>query len=129
MTTTVLPAASGFGAVVTGLDLSRPLPAATLAAVKAAFAAHAVLSFPGQPLDLDGQEAFTRQFGDFGEDPFIKPLPGRPHILELRRAADETAPNFGAGWHSDWSAATRCSPIAPLLMRRCRRPSGGCATG
>ena len=52
MTTTVLPAASGFGAVVTGLDLSRPLPAATLAAVKAAFAAHAVLSFPGQPLDL-----------------------------------------------------------------------------
>ena len=34
MTITVLPAASGFGAVVTGLDLSRPLPAAMATAVR-----------------------------------------------------------------------------------------------
>jgi taurine dioxygenase len=114
----------GFGAIVTGVDLSRPLPAPTLAAVKNAWAAHAVLSFPGQPLSLDAQEAFTRQFGDFGEDPFIKPLPGRPHILELRREADETAPNFGAGWHSDWSFQLH-PPAATILHGKIIPPVGG----
>jgi taurine dioxygenase len=115
---------SGFGATVTGVDLSRPLHADTLAAVKAAWAAHAVLSFPDQPLTLDQQEEFTRQFGDFGEDPFIKSLPGRPHILELRREADETAPNFGAGWHSDWSFQPH-PPAATILHGKVIPPVGG----
>ncbi len=120
----VTPQPSGFGASVTGIDLSAPLPADALAAVKAAWAAHAVLSFPGQPLSLDQQEAFTRQFGDFGEDPFIAPLPGRPHILELRREADETAPNFGAGWHSDWSFQVQ-PPAATILHGKIIPPVGG----
>ncbi len=124
MTITVTPQPSGFGATVTGLDLSRPLPAETLAAVKSAWAAHAVLSFPGQPLSLDAQEAFTLQFGEFGADPFIKPLPGRPHILELRREADETAPNFGAAWHSDWSFQPQ-PPAATILHGQTIPPVGG----
>ena len=124
MTITVTPRPSGFGATVTGLDLSRPLPPETLAAVKAAWAAHGVLSFPGQPLDLDQQEAFTLQFGDFGSDPFIKPLPGRPHILELRREAGETTPNFGAGWHSDWSFQPE-PPAATILHGKIIPPVGG----
>ncbi|WP_426163509.1 TauD/TfdA dioxygenase family protein [Sandarakinorhabdus sp. DWP1-3-1] len=115
---------SGFGATVTGVDLSRPLPPEDLAAIRAAWAAHAVLSFPGQPLTLDAQEALTLQFGDFGEDPFIKPLPGRPHILELRREADETAPNFGAGWHSDWSFQPQ-PPAATILHGKVIPPIGG----
>ena len=124
MTLQVAAMASGFGATVTGLDLAAPLPAATLAAVKTAFAAHGVLSFPGQPLTLDQQEGFTRQFGAFGVDPFIKPLPGRPHILELRREADETAPNFGAGWHSDWSFQHE-PPAATILHGKIIPPVGG----
>ena len=124
MTVQVAPSESGFGAIVTGLDLAAPLPATTLAATKAAFASHAVLSFPGQPLTLDQQEAFTQQFGDFGDDPFIKPFPGRPHIHELRRAADETAPNFGAGWHSDWSFQ-REPPAATILHGKIIPPVGG----
>ncbi len=124
MTITVTPQPSGFGATVTGLDLSHPLPPETLAAVKSAWAAHAVLSFPGQPLSLDAQEAFTLQFGEFGADPFIKPLPGRPHILELRREADETAPNFGAAWHSDWSFQPQ-PPAATILHGQTIPPVGG----
>ncbi len=38
--------ASGFGAEITGVDLSRPLPPAVLEGVKAAFAAHSVVWFP-----------------------------------------------------------------------------------
>ena len=124
MSLVVAPAARGFGATVTGLDLSRPLPPATLAAVEAAWAAHAVLSFPGQPLDLDAQETLTRSLGEFGHDPFIEALPGHPHILELRREASETAPNFGAAWHSDWSFQ-RTPPAATMLHAKIVPPVGG----
>ena len=99
----VRPEPSGFGAEITGLDLTRPLDGKALAEVKAAWARHAVVAFPDQPLTLEQLEAFTLQIGPFGEDPFIKPMPGHPNVLELRREPDEKATNFGAGWHSDWS--------------------------
>ena len=120
----VAPEPTGFGAAVTGLDLTAPMPAQTLAEVKAAWARHAVVRFPDQPLDLDQLEAFTRQMGSFGDDPFIKPMPGRPNVLELRREADEKAPNFGAGWHSDWSFQA-APPAATLLRSEVVPPVGG----
>lgn len=120
----VKPNPSGFGAEITGLDLSRPLPPAQLAAVKQAFADHAVVWFPDQPLTHDELEAFTLQIGPFGVDPFIKPMEGRPHILELRREANETARNFGAGWHSDWSFQDT-PPAATLLHSKMTPPVGG----
>jgi taurine dioxygenase len=121
---TVAPEASGFGATVTGLDLSRPLPADVLAEVKAAWAAHSVLSFPDQPLSLEALEAFTQAIGPFGHDPFIAPMPGHPNVLELRREADEKATNFGAGWHSDWSFQPE-PPAATLLRSEVVPPVGG----
>src|ERR1700685_2774228 len=99
----VQPNPTAFGAEVRGLDLSEPLPAATLAAVKAAFLAHGVLWFPEQPLSHDQLEAFTLQFGEFGWDPYVAPLADRPHILEVRRETDEKVAPFGGFWHSDWS--------------------------
>lgn len=121
---TVTPNQSGFGAEVTGLDLSRPLPPATLEAVKAAFLAHGVLWFPDQPLDHDQLEAFTLQFGDFGWDPYIAPLEDRPHILEVRREADEKTTVFGGGWHSDWSFQVT-PPAATILHAKVVPPVGG----
>ncbi len=121
---TVTPQPSGFGAQVTGLDLSRPLDAATLGQVKDAWARHAVLAFPGQPLSLEALEAFTLQIGPFGVDPFIKPMPGHPNVLELRREPDETSKNFGAGWHSDWSFQKE-PPAATLLRSEVTPPVGG----
>jgi len=121
---TVTPEASGFGATVTGLDLSRPLAPAALEEVKAAWARHAVLSFPDQPLSLEALEAFTQAIGPFGDDPFIAPMPGHPNVLELRREADEKATNFGAGWHSDWSFQPQ-PPAATLLRSQVVPPVGG----
>lgn len=120
----VQPAASGFGARIEGVDLSRPLSAEVLAEVKAAWARHAVVSFPDQPLSLDELEAFTLQMGPFGVDPFIAPMPGRPNVLELRREPDEKATNFGAGWHSDWSFQAR-PPAATILHGQVIPPVGG----
>jgi taurine dioxygenase len=121
---TITPNESGFGAEVTGLDLARPLPPQTLAAVKAAFLAHGVLWYPDQPLGHDQLEAFTLQFGAFGWDPYIAPLADRPHILEVRREADEKTTVFGGGWHSDWSFQ-ETPPAATILHAKVVPPVGG----
>lgn len=115
---------SGFGAEITGLDLSRPLPLEVLTRVKQAFVDHSVIWFPDQPLDHDQLEAFTLQFGAFGEDPYVKPLADRPHILEVRREPDETASVFGGAWHSDWSFQPR-PPAATVLHAKVVPPTGG----
>lgn len=120
----VSPQPSGFGAEITGVDLSRPLTQEALAEVKAAWARHAVVAFPDQPLTLEALEAFTQQIGPFGEDPFIKPMPGHPNVLELRREPDEKATNFGAGWHSDWSFQPE-PPAATILRSEVVPPVGG----
>ena len=116
--------ASGFGARITGVDLSQPLDPRDLEDVRAAWARHAVVCFPGQPLSLDALEAFTLQIGPFGKDPYIEPMPGRPNVLELRRQPDEKASNFGAGWHSDWSFL-ETPPAATLLRAQTIPPVGG----
>jgi taurine dioxygenase len=91
------------GARVTGVDLSRPLDADTVAGLRAVWLEHHVLVFPDQALDDDDLERFTRCFGGFGDDPFIAPIPGREHVVAVRRRADETSPLFAETWHSDWS--------------------------
>jgi taurine dioxygenase len=123
-TITVTPQPTGFGAEITGLDLTGPLPAPVLAEVRAAWARHAVVAFPDQPLSLDQLEAFTLSMGGFGKDPFIKPMAGHPNVLELRREPDEKATNFGAGWHSDWSFQ-EAPPAATLLRSEVVPPVGG----
>ncbi|HZZ87189.1 MAG TPA: TauD/TfdA family dioxygenase, partial [Caulobacteraceae bacterium] len=120
----IQPNATGFGAEVTGLYLSRPLPAPTLEAVKAAFLAHGVLWFPDQPLTHDQLEAFTLQLGAFGWDPYVAPLADRPHIMEVRRDADEKSSPFGSFWHSDWSFQ-ETPPAATLLHAKVVPPVGG----
>jgi taurine dioxygenase len=115
---------SGFGARVTGLDLSKPLPEVTLAELRKAWAEHAVLSFPGQPLAHEELEAFSRQIGPFGVDPFADPIEGHPHILEVRRNPDEQVTPFGAAWHSDWSFQER-PPSATILHAKVVPPAGG----
>ena len=123
-TIAVKPEPSGFGARIEGCDLSAPLAPAQLSEVKAAWAAHAVVAFPNQPLSLEALEAFTLQMGGFGEDPFVKPMAGHPNVLELRREPDEKATNFGAGWHSDWSFQDQ-PPAATILRSEVTPPVGG----
>jgi taurine dioxygenase len=115
---------SGFGAEISGLDLSRPLPAETLAEVKAAFAAHGVVAFPDQPLSLDELEAFTLQIGPFGDDPYVAPMPGHPNVLEVRREPSEKLTPFGGAWHSDWSFQD-APPAATILRAAVIPPVGG----
>lgn len=121
---TVNPRDGGFGAEITGIDISNPLPPHDLAVVRDAWAKHSVLFFPDQPLTVEQQEMFTLQFGDFGVDPFVKAMADHPHVLELRREPDEKAIGFGAAWHSDWSFQER-PPSATILHSKVTPPVGG----
>ena len=121
---TVRPNPSGFGAEIVGVDLSRPLDPGDLALVKQAWTAHSVVWFPDQPLNHTQLEVVTLQFGDFGHDPYLTGLEERPHIVEVRRNADETSSPFGAAWHSDWSFQ-ETPPAATLLHAKVVPPLGG----
>ena len=54
------------GAEIRGVDLSKPLDADTLAAIKDAWHEHIVLLFRDQDIDTDQQIAFAEHFGDVG---------------------------------------------------------------
>ena len=119
-------AASGqaCGAIVTGVDLTRPLDDETVASIRAAWLEHHVLSFPGQAMTDDDLERFTLYFGGFGDDPYIAPIPGREHVIAVRRTADETAPLFAENFHSDWSFQAR-PPAGTCLRSVVVPPTGG----
>ena len=114
----------GFGAVVTGVDLSQPLPSELADSILQIWAERSVLVFPNQTLDHAQLEAFTLCLGEFGTDPFIESMPNHPNILELRREPDEKASNFGAAWHSDWSFQP-CPPSGTILHAKVVPPVGG----
>lgn len=121
---TVTPSGAALGARITGVDLSKPLEQDTVRAIRRAWLDHLVLAFPNQPMSHDDLERFSQYFGPFGEDPFIAPLPERPHIIEVRREADEKASVFAAVWHSDWSFQ-ETPPAATILHGKVIPPVGG----
>lgn len=120
----VEPSGQACGAAVTGVDLSKPLAPEDVAAIRAAWLRHHVLSFPDQNISDDDLERFTIAFGGFGHDPFIAPIPGRSHIIAVKRKADETSPLFAENWHSDWSFQAR-PPAGTCLYGITIPPVGG----
>ena len=123
-TITVTPSGQACGASVTGLDLGAPLSVQQVAEIRAAWLEHHVLAFPDQILSDDDQEAFTVAFGGFGDDPFIAPIPGRKHVIAVKRLANETSPIFAEAWHSDWSFQAR-PPAGTCLYGITIPPVGG----
>jgi alpha-ketoglutarate-dependent 2,4-dichlorophenoxyacetate dioxygenase len=63
MSLTITPLHPGFAGDVTGIDLTRPLTPAQVAAIEAGMDRYAVLIFHDQQFDDDTQLAFSRNFG------------------------------------------------------------------
>jgi len=120
----VTPGDQACGASVTGVDLTQPLSPETVADIRAAWLEHHVLAFPDQAMSDDDLERFTLYFGPFGDDPFIAPIPGRDHIIAVKRMADETAPIFAEAWHTDWSFQ-KTPPAGTCLFGITIPPEGG----
>jgi taurine dioxygenase len=73
-TITVRPLSPALGAEIQGVDLSRPLDEATVAAIRRAWTDHLVLLFRDQNLSEEDQVRFARHFGDLQQRPRPKDL-------------------------------------------------------
>ena len=94
----VRPLSPVIGAEVRGLDLSAPLGAATVAAVRAALNAHHVVFFREQELTPEAQVAFAGQFGEVTEaHPVIPSIDAHPKVLAIDAARGDKA----SWWHTD----------------------------
>jgi len=124
MALNVTPSDQACGATVTGIDLTKPLSGEEVAEIRGLWLQHHVLAFSNQKLTDDQLEAYTLQFGPFGDDPFIAPIPGREHIIAVKRTANETAPIFAETWHTDWSFQV-IPPAGTCLYGITIPPSGG----
>ncbi len=123
MSLAVRAAAHEFGAEITGVDLNA-LDDETVAEIRAAWLAHEVVCFPDQRMSHEQLAAFTLRIGPFGDDPYVAPIPGHEHIIEIRREPDEAVAPFGTAWHSDWSFLPE-PPAATLLHAKVVPPVGG----
>jgi taurine dioxygenase len=94
------PIAGSLGAVVTGVDLSSPMDAHTLAELRAALLDHLVIFFRDQDLTPATQLAFARHWGEIHLHPFMAGMPDQPEVLEIRKTPADKR-NFGGSWHTD----------------------------
>jgi taurine dioxygenase len=124
MSLTITPSGRACGATVTGVDLTQALAPESVIAIRQAWLEHHILAFPNQAMTDNDLERFTIAFGGFGDDPFIAPIAGRKNIIALTRKADETAPVFAGGWHTDWSFLEE-PPAGTCLFGITIPPTGG----
>ncbi len=120
----VTPQDAPSGAIIDGIDLSRPISPAASAEIRALWLRHQVLGFRGQAMALDDLERFALTIGPFGSDPYFRAVPGHPHVAQVRRDADETSSLFAESWHSDWSFLA-APPAATVLYGDVIPPLGG----
>ena len=119
----VHPVAGALGAEISGVDLSRPLSEATIAALRRAWLEHLVVFFRDQALSPAQFLAFGRRFGEVIEYPFVKGLDDYPEIIPVLKLEHERV-NFGGVWHSD-TAYLDVPPMASMLVAREIPPFGG----
>lgn len=123
-TINVRPSGQACGAEITGIDLTEPLGAEDVRAIRDIWLEHHVVSFPNQNLTDDDLERFALYFGNFGDDGFFAPIEGREHIAAVLREAEDTNPIFADVWHSDWSFQ-ESPPSATVLYGIDIPPVGG----
>lgn len=123
----IAPLSSHTGAEVKGLDLRRPVDAATRARLNAAFVAHSVLVFRDQHLAPAEMLAAAQLFGEvfaqhnprfaLPECPLVHTISNQDSYPDGRRYIP------GEGWHTDHSNAEY--PPKATILHAVRLPSCG----
>jgi len=116
------------GAEIHGLDISKPLDAATRDALRAAVVKHKVVFFRDQRLDNESQTAFAAQFGK----PYIHPSPNRDRNIatihqiaakDFKQVEFHDYTKRGDVYHSDTS--WRLDPTWGAVLRALSLPELG----
>ena len=109
----VEPLTPTIGAVVSGVDLTEPVDDALLSEIHAAWMAHLVLFFRGQPMSPEQHLAFGRRFGELHIHPAAPYAHDTPELMVIHTDKDSFR-NNGERWHSDVSADEE-PPMGSLL--------------
>ena len=117
------PIAGALGAEISGIDLSRPLDADSVAEMRQALLDHLVIFFRDQELTPDSFLAFAEAFGTPMEYPLLKGIAGYPTINEIIKLEHERT-NFGGMWHSD-TTYLDIPPMGSMLHALEVPPQGG----
>jgi alpha-ketoglutarate-dependent 2,4-dichlorophenoxyacetate dioxygenase len=139
MAMTVVPVTPSFAAEIGDVDLSKPIEAADVAAIKDAFTTYAVLIFPDQHLSQDQHLDFAKHFGPLETTIGVyrkdTPLRLRKEFADVSNLApnnevwgkDSRTRMFQLAnriWHTD-SSFKRLPALASLLYARSIAPVGG----
>jgi taurine dioxygenase len=119
----VAPVAPVIGVTVSGVDMTKAIPAPQVEDLSQALANHNVLFFRDQPkLTPEQQIAFARNFGALHVHPAAPAMADHPEIFVIH-TTEKSQVNNGSGWHSDVS----CDEEPPLgtMLQMHRTPSAG----
>lgn len=126
----VTPTGPLLGAEISGLDLTKPLTPAQVAAIRAALLWHKVLFFRDQDISYEDHVRFGRYFGELEGHPVTATVPGFPEILFIEAAdgmkvTDAVYPIARPAnkWHTDVTFREKPSMAGILRMRK--RPAQG----
>ncbi|MEV6029062.1 TauD/TfdA family dioxygenase [Streptomyces sp. NPDC052036] len=111
------------GAEVSGVDLSKEIPAEQLDEIRTAFRDHHVLVFRDQTITAEDHKRFAAAFGELR--PVNPPPPeGDPYIREI--STTSAAANVaGNGWHADGTADAEPSLGSMLYITEVPEPGCG----
>lgn len=119
----VRPTSGAVGAIISGVDLARPLDAGAVDAIRAALNEHGVIFIREQKLSPEQHIAFAERFGPINVNRFFKAAPGYPEIAEVRKEPEQKT-NIGGGWHTDHSY-DQIPALGSVLLAREVPPRGG----
>ena len=129
MSHTIAPTGSALGAIITELNLSRPLDDDIAASLRTALLEHVLLVFPGQTLTPKQLAKFCRLFGSITRhilDQFHHPE--EPDLSIISNVVESgkgrtTARMAGSYWHSDLSYITE--PVDASMLYAVEVPQTG----
>lgn len=127
--------APALGALIEGVEVTRPVEPSVFAKIREAFEEHSVLVFHDQPLDDDAQTVFSKNFGPLEVTLSVNPAAGTPFARQSNldiRTGELISPDdrrmiyqrANMLWHSD-SSFKRVPALCSLLSARIVPPEGG----
>lgn len=127
----VIPLSAHIGAEIRGVDLTRPLEAVEIAAIRGALLTWRVVFFREQFLTHEQHVAFSAQFGELTlGHPVFGHVDGHPEVYSISKHRQATryegqpVRRPWTGWHTDVTAAVN-PPWASILRGVTIPPYGG----
>ena len=117
----IAPLTPTIGAEISGIDLSKPMTAGLLAALRQALLDWKVIFFRDQDISTEEHLAFARAFGELEVHPFAPQKPGYPEVLAITH--DRDSKGRENVWHSD--VTWRLCPSLGSVLRALEVPEVG----